>query len=1167
MLWRRTACTCVGIAAAVAARASAALHCDAWAWAKGSGLQSLFFSVASAQDLDLLHEGLACTQRLSFNVTWTGHIAVAAPLTVKRGTTLTISGRRNSSRDGTAVIDGQSSTSLVQVTGGALHLDGLQLTGGTAQDGGAISAQGPAVVSLTDCELIGNRATSFGGALWLGDGVTRATLRGCALRDNAAGSGGAVYAQSQLSVAASVFTNNTAMGYRSIASAAVVAFGGAIVAKPGALQASNTTFENNTAAIAFPTGGEPWSPGDAPAVFLFTGGGAVFIWDVAAPAALHNCTFSRNAVRVAAPPPAAALRSVIGAPAQQFGGGALWSSASLLELHGCSFEANVVDNSAAVAHAAVGTSYGGAVYVEDGAVAVAACDFTRNGAAAPAAGVARGGAVYARNSTANISGSTFSGNVAANPALFSKRARNGPIDAAFINTEAVTAGGGVYFVGAALALDGSTFRGNRAHSGGGLCMSADAEMSGAAAAAPSVSLSIRACRFTDNWASVFGGAAQLAFDVPPPRALPRTALRVARSDFERNAANTGGALQVSAPIGSNTAIELSDVAFTRNDASFSGALDVTAYRHRYDATGAPLKYAAGAREPGCDVRLSRCRFLSNAAASGGALTLTAAAAADALTANGCDFSGNAADARRGIAAFGGAMLLTGAAALRTCTFDGNAAGDGGGAVAQYYTSFQSLDAQGCAFVNNTSGAYGGAIYAYSPVTVLNSTFRGNAARLGGGAIWGDLSAHNVTLARVAFDGNAARQQDGGALLWSTAETLQGEVRVTHHTLLTDCAFARNAAARDGGAVRARSVIAERTRYDGNAALAGGAVWSSSVSLDGCEFDGNTANSGGAVLAERALQSIDVHRRALKRCTHPVSISPWFQAATFNSEVRSHAPVPQAWTARCPERRWRTFRCWKATGAPRPTPRSCGRASATRHVGGATRAPTFPTTAHKDTRAPVSSDMFACCYVLQYLQCESMPSAHVRAAVHRGSVDVVLDRGRRGGATRAPTFPTTAHKDTRDLVSSEIGPCEQRHSCLRLRCVTLEQCGVGTAQSAPPATTRASWRRAVSAPTTGRAASSWQRSSSRSSSERCCGRASRAAAGRAGGARAARRRGARLASCASPSSCTRRVLQLEVVVAGGAQRTTAAAAECALRLVVMRMYMYVDRCSADFSWFP
>ncbi|KAG5181501.1 hypothetical protein JKP88DRAFT_246247 [Tribonema minus] len=652
---------------------------------------------------------------------------------------------------------------------GALHIESLKLTGGIAQSGGAISAQGPAVISLTSCELAGNRATSFGGALWLGDGAARAALRGCALRGNAAGCGGAVYAKSPLFVAASVFSNNTAVGYRSIAAAAVVAFGGAIVAKPGALRASDTAFDANAAAITYLTGGEPWSPGDAATSLEFTGGGAVFVWDVATPVVLRRCTFSRNAVRVAAPPPQG-LPSTIPTPTQQFGGGALWSSAARLRLRGCSFEANVVDNGAVAAaaadDAAAGTSDGGAVYVEDGAVAVAACNFTRNSTAAPAAAVAHGGAGHARNSTARISGSTFSGNVAANPALFAARraaARSTP----------------------PTSTRRRAFCGNCAHNGGGLYMSADAQLSGAAAAAPSVSLSIRACRLSDNWASVFGGAAQLAFYAPPPRTLPRTTLRVARSYFKRNSAYTGGALQVSAPVGSNAVIVLSDVTFARNDASFSGALDIAAYRHRYSGASTPLEYAAGTREPGLDVRLARCRFLSNAAASGGALTLTAAATDDTLTADGCTFSGNAADTRHGIAAVGGAMLLACAAALRNCAFDGNAAHNGGGAIAQLYTSSQQLSLHACAFANNTSGAYGGAVYTLGAVTARNSTFRGNAA-LAGGALWSSFA----TLDGCAFDANTTNS--GGAVLAQHALQVPQSAAPSSYT--------SNAATSAGGAI-------------------------------------------------------------------------------------------------------------------------------------------------------------------------------------------------------------------------------------------------------------------------------------------------------------------------------------------------------------------------------
>lgn len=174
------------------------------------------------------------------------------------------------------------------------------------------------------------------------------------------------------------------------------------------------------------------------------------------------------------------------------------------------------------------------------------------------------------------------------------------------------------------------------------------------------------------------------------------------------------------------------------------------------------------------VVIRRSQLLGNGAFDGGAIFVDPAAE---LSVTGSSFTGNTAtyggaiQSQTGIvtiagsrfventaAALGGALWQRNGGELQIATslFDGNSAGDDGGAVSL-------LDAAGNAsigystFLRNLSGAHGGAIYSASDIQLRASTFFDNEAATasGGGALYQTGSGAVAILDDVTVVGNRA----------------------------------------------------------------------------------------------------------------------------------------------------------------------------------------------------------------------------------------------------------------------------------------------------------------------------------------------------------------------------------------------------------------------------
>jgi hypothetical protein len=153
-------------------------------------------------------------------------------------------------------------------------------------------------------------------------------------------------------------------------------------------------------------------------------------------------------------------------------------------------------------------------------------------------------------------------------------------------------------------------------------------------------------------------------------------------------------------------------------------------------------------------------------------------------------------------------VINGGPTIRHVMFVGNVAAQGGGGMANLFSSAPSLF--DVAFSNNTANS-GGAIYNYhSSPQLLNVVFSGNTASIHGGALSNNTSS--PSLVNVAFFGHSA--VEGGAI-YSVGPGSPSLVNVT---------FGGNSASNYGGAIF--------NRDGNNPTLVNAILW------------GNTAVSGG-----------------------------------------------------------------------------------------------------------------------------------------------------------------------------------------------------------------------------------------------------------------------------------------------------------------------------------
>ncbi len=208
--------------------------------------------------------------------------------------------------------------------------------------------------------------------------------------------------------------------------------------------------------------------------------------------------------------------------------------------------------------------------------------------------------------------------------------------------------------------------------------------------------------------------------------------------------------------------------------------------------------------------------------------------------------------------FSGGGLSDGTATVTDSSFTGNSASAGGGAL----STAAGGSITDSTFDSNSAGN-GGAVASFGPMVIGSSSFVGNSATSGGGG--GLLGLFDpVALTGVDFVGNSATQNGGGVSTAGNVEIVDtrfeantaggnGAGLSTSGSIVVDALteFTGNGAGGDGGAMWVNSNLdLTGTLIQGNGAGGdGGGVWGGGVTATGLRvFDNIAAEAGGGVYA-------------------------------------------------------------------------------------------------------------------------------------------------------------------------------------------------------------------------------------------------------------------------------------------------------------------------------
>jgi predicted outer membrane repeat protein/parallel beta-helix repeat protein len=245
----------------------------------------------------------------------------------------------------------------------------------------------------------------------------------------------------------------------------------------------------------------------------------------------------------------------------------------------------------------------------------------------------------------------------------------------------------------------------------------------------------------------------------------------------------------------------------------------------------------------CDLRMETSRSDNNYHVLTGNGTV-ASAILDGFTITGGLANGASNEQHRG----GGMTNMNGSPTVMNCTFRANAAANGGGLFCLEGTSILS----NCTFEGNYGWASGGGIKNSSVHMRLNEcTFIGNVAIWGGG---GMISHGPITLSNCVFNSNFSPGGNGGGM------ANDGLIYT-----MTNCTFINNSA-NCGGAIRNIDckdepenipTVTDCTFSGNSAAENGGAIFNSysATTLTNCIFNDNSSNRmGGGIYNEDYSES-------------------------------------------------------------------------------------------------------------------------------------------------------------------------------------------------------------------------------------------------------------------------------------------------------------------------
>jgi uncharacterized delta-60 repeat protein len=204
-----------------------------------------------------------------------------------------------------------------------------------------------------------------------------------------------------------------------------------------------------------------------------------------------------------------------------------------------------------------------------------------------------------------------------------------------------------------------------------------------------------------------------------------------------------------------------------------------------------------------------------------------------IVVNDCVFSNNSAPA-----GFGGAIIPVVSAAAITVnnsTFFGNSARDGSGAIGGDFITATNSDFT----VNTVTVGGAGAIGSNGTVNVVNCTFTNNGAFTSSGAIGGNSSS-TMNIMRSRFTGSmqtAVNSSGGGPNISG------GTVNVSDSYIAENTAMGE----RNGGGISAINVLVIGSTISGNTASVGGGIAAANVTVRNSTISGNRArDSGGGI---------------------------------------------------------------------------------------------------------------------------------------------------------------------------------------------------------------------------------------------------------------------------------------------------------------------------------
>ena len=148
--------------------------------------------VDDTTDLGTLRAAVNCTDGGTVEVNWAGVVTLDSPVSVADGTFLSITGEDDLAEAHGDVAKNSGTRLFEASAGGGLILTQMKMSGGSADEGGAISSY-LATVTIVSCVFDGNFATDGNGGEVLANGGNLTITGGEFLGNNATRYGGAAY--------------------------------------------------------------------------------------------------------------------------------------------------------------------------------------------------------------------------------------------------------------------------------------------------------------------------------------------------------------------------------------------------------------------------------------------------------------------------------------------------------------------------------------------------------------------------------------------------------------------------------------------------------------------------------------------------------------------------------------------------------------------------------------------------------------------------------------------------------------------------------------------------------------------------------------------------------------------------------------------------------------